>query len=201
MTLGRWDLGDRRPPFEPLFARLSMRGHRAFGRILKAAFGSSFVILGKQFNAFFHSGILFIQIPIRCWLPSTSTASPSYVPARQRFVHTRQAPLAAFCLNKAHGLPPASCRGSRLPRRPLGEIGTGAPAVVQASKSLGNSHTQLSRRCGDLGPKVGVKGGNPGLDLQCSHPLAPSSIDHPAPGRPIIPNPLSNPARSILPIL
>lgn len=64
--------------------------------------------------------------------PPLMIASPGDVPARQLFVHTRQAPPAAVCVNKAHGLPPASRRGSRLPSRP-GEAGAGATAARRAS--------------------------------------------------------------------
>lgn len=117
------------------------------------------VTLGGHFNTFFHSGILFIQIPIRHRSPLT--ASPSYVPACQHFVHTRQALPAAFCVNNAQGLPLASCRGSRLPNRPLEAEGTGATASLQASGVWEPATPSSPAGVGDLGPK---EGGNPGLD-------------------------------------
>lgn len=72
-TLGPLHVGGRKPPFDPLFAKDQMGV--GVWEDSDAASGRVSVILGGHFNAFFHSGILFIQIPIRPRPPLSASAS------------------------------------------------------------------------------------------------------------------------------
>lgn len=196
----RWDLGGRRSPFEPVCQ--TIKWYR-MGRL--EGFQRPAVTLGGHFNAFFHSGIFIYSDSYQAQAASYCSPPPSTdLPACQHFIHTRQTPPSAFCLNKAQGLPSASRRGSRLQRRPLGEAGARQEPVSPpppGPPESGNRPRPALPQVPGVGAKKGVEGGNPDLNCQCPHPLAPSFIDHPALGSPIIPNSPSSPARSILPIL